>query len=217
MIEIYTGNEALSRPEPVLEMFRLRHRVFKERLGWEVKSRNGLEIDDYDTAEALYLLAYDDSEQVAGTWRLLPTTGPYMLKDTFPQLLNGRSAPEAGLIWETSRFAVDKPIERTEGPNAAICQPSHVTQELFLGLVEYCIRAGISQVYTVYDIRIARILPKLGCKPFWQSAPQRIGVTVALAGAFETTPQVLASIRRACGISQSVLRERAPSVMLKAA
>ena len=30
-----------------------------------------------------------------GCWRLLPTEGPYMLKDSFPELLHGAEAPDA--------------------------------------------------------------------------------------------------------------------------
>ncbi len=41
--------------------------------------------------------------------RLLPTTGPYMLADVFPQLLRGEDPPKAEHIWEISRFAVLSP------------------------------------------------------------------------------------------------------------
>ncbi len=45
-----------------------------------------------------------------GSWRLLPTTGPYMLRDVFPQLLHGVAAPAAADTWEISRFAVSKRV-----------------------------------------------------------------------------------------------------------
>jgi len=43
---------------------------------------------------------------VVGCWRLLPTTGPYMLKDIFSHLLWGKPAPEQPDVWEISRFAI---------------------------------------------------------------------------------------------------------------
>ena len=87
-------------------MHRLRGRVFKERLDWDVSVSDGLEIDQYDTFKPTYLLAVEQDE-VVGCVRLLPTTGRNMLADTFPVLLDGHAAPKATNIWESSRFCVD--------------------------------------------------------------------------------------------------------------
>src|SRR5688572_9071670 len=92
-------------------MFRLRYRVFHERLGWDVRAHDGLEIDDYDDLASHYLLALDDGAVVGG-WRLRPTTRPYMLAEVFPQLLGGQAAPRRDDIWEISRFAVDTEGDR---------------------------------------------------------------------------------------------------------
>lgn len=206
MIDIITGHQAYRRMALTTEMYRLRHRVFKERLGWDVDSANGLEIDQFDSERARYLLAYDDNENLSGTWRLLPTTGAYMLRDVFPQLLEGRPAPCSSMIWETSRFAVDSVPGAGGGDDLGLNSPQQITRELFMGLVEFCIHNGVKQVYTVYDIRIARLLPRIGCRPFWQSRPQRVGKTTAIAGAFDTTSEVLERIRELAGIRHSVIR-----------
>ncbi|GAA0033889.1 hypothetical protein BROWWM01_80210 [Bradyrhizobium ottawaense] len=92
--------------ELTLGMHRLRRRVFKDRLDWDVSVRDGLEIDQYDTFDPTYLLALEKS-YVVGCVRLLPTTGRNMLADTFPVLLDGNPAPRAATIWESSRFCVD--------------------------------------------------------------------------------------------------------------
>ncbi|MGH8604362.1 MAG: acyl-homoserine-lactone synthase, partial [Gammaproteobacteria bacterium] len=75
------------------EMFRLRHTVFRERLGWEVNGAQGQERDPYDDLAPVYIIARNDQRKVEGCWRILSTTGPYMLKDTFPELLRGEPAP----------------------------------------------------------------------------------------------------------------------------
>ena len=92
--------------ELTLGMHRLRGRVFKDRLDWDVSVSNGLEIDQYDTFKPTYLLALERTE-VVGCVRLLPTTGRNMLADTFPVLLDGNPAPKATTVWESSRFCVD--------------------------------------------------------------------------------------------------------------
>ncbi|MCA8967775.1 MAG: acyl-homoserine-lactone synthase, partial [Planctomycetes bacterium] len=73
----------------LLGMFRLRDTVFHKRLGWDVDSRDGLEMDRYDELDPVYMLAHAAGTTVDGCWRLLPTLGDYMLRDTFPALLRG--------------------------------------------------------------------------------------------------------------------------------
>ena len=72
-------------------MFRLRRRVFKERLDWTVSVSGDLELDIYDALNPTYLATVSSNREVVGCVRLLPTTRPTMLADTFPQLLNGEA------------------------------------------------------------------------------------------------------------------------------
>ena len=62
------------------EMFRLRARVFRDRLGWDVRVADGQERDKYDDEGPVYLIyADDEGRKVKGCLRLLPTTGPTVL------------------------------------------------------------------------------------------------------------------------------------------
>jgi hypothetical protein len=71
-------------PELIDEMFRMRAEVFSGRLGWDVSVENGREIDRFDAEDPLYLLSLNEqSGQLRGAVRLLPTTGPNMLRDVF--------------------------------------------------------------------------------------------------------------------------------------
>ncbi len=71
-------------------MFRNRAETFAERLGWEVVVKAGRERDAFDDANPLYLVSVDPvTEEYWGSLRLLPTTGPNMLRDVFPHLLDG--------------------------------------------------------------------------------------------------------------------------------
>ena len=90
LLFVEPGDEA--SPQVFDGMFALRHRVFRERLGWDVNSVAGREHDLYDDLHPVYLVCRDD-KQTVGCWRLLPTTGPYMLKDVFSDLLHGHPLP----------------------------------------------------------------------------------------------------------------------------
>lgn len=91
-------------PEYMAQAWRLRHQVFRETLGWSVKSLNQLEIDHFDKM-ALHCVAVEH-DIVVGYWRSLRTTEPYLLEQYFPDLLEGQPLPKRPDIWEISRFAV---------------------------------------------------------------------------------------------------------------
>lgn len=204
MIEVITPDIAFLYRQKLDEMFQLRHRVFKERMEWDVNSRNGKERDVYDLLRPVYLLATDESGRVEGTWRLLPTTGPYMLRDVFPELMDGGDAPNHPQVWETSRFAVELDADGCDRRNTV----NRVTSELFAGLVEWALLYGIKEVVTVYDVRVGRLLSKIGVVPQWTSQRRRIGNTITVAGRFEISDAVLASIRAAGNVEESVLYHR---------
>lgn len=208
MILVLTPYDYQTHADLMDQMLRLRYRVFYERLGWDVTVQDGREIDRYDELSPYYFMALDDRERLVGTWRLLPTTGPYMLPDIFSTLMDGEPVPRSARIWECSRFAVD------DHDGATSEQQIHrITSELFCGLIEYCLEVGIDEVITVYDLRVARLLPRIGCKPVWHTAIKRVGVTAALAGRFLINHEVLDACKRRNEIVGSVLiRDEIPAI-----
>ncbi|MGO8656329.1 acyl-homoserine-lactone synthase, partial [Rhizobium ruizarguesonis] len=85
------------------QMYRLRSRVFADRLAWKVSRSNGRERDQFDEFEPTYILALSDGDVVIGCARLLPAIGPTMLQQVFPQLLSaGRLYADPSMI-ESSR------------------------------------------------------------------------------------------------------------------
>ncbi len=152
-------------------MFRLRHEVFKERLNWDVGSIAGRERDVFDDLDPVYIVCEDEGE-VLGSWRLLPTTGPYMLKNVFPELLHGAPAPEAENTWEISRFAVSK---RVAG-NESLGTVKKVTNILLEELFKFASRR-----------QIERILKRAGLLTQRYGEPLQIGVTKAVSGYADVT------------------------------
>lgn len=157
------------------EMHTLRAKVFKDRLGWEVPIMSGMEIDGYDALEPMYMMIREPGAgALRGCWRLLPTEGPYMLKDSFAQLLHGMPAPSDARIWELSRFAIE-----TEG--AGNFGFSDITMESIAEIISHGHRAGLDQYVTVTTTAIERLLRRAGVVTMRFGDPVQIGVEKAVA------------------------------------
>lgn len=186
-------------------MFRLRYRVFKERLSWQVECQDGMERDRFDELEPVYLIYRGETGAVEGCVRMLPTVGPNMLRDTFDVLLDGARAPESRAIWESSRFSLD--TETTKRTNAGLCPATH---ELFAGMIEFGLAWGLSYIVTVTDARVERILRRAGWPLDRVGSPHRLGDTTAVAGLLEVSHPALTKVRAIGGLKGPVLWIPAP-------
>lgn len=184
----------------IMEMHRLRCRVFKERLDWGVDVRDGLEVDQFDQCDPVYLLSLDSAGKVQGCVRLLPTLGPNMLRDTFSALLKGNACPAAPNIWESSRFALD--LQRSAASSGAL---SAATTEMFAGMIEFGLARSLVDIVTVTDVRVERILRRAGWPLRRLCEPTPLGNTQALVGYLDISLEALGSVRRAGGITGPVL------------
>ena len=205
-----TRTALLHDSEVIMGMHRLRGRVFKERLDWDVSFTDGLEIDQYDTFNPTYLLALEQSD-VVGCVRLLPTTGHNMLADTFPVLLDGNAAPKATRIWESSRFCVDTKRVAATAENGL----RNATFLLFAAMIEWGQQRDLQAIVTVTDLRMERILRRAGWHLDRLGTPRQIGATKAIAGLLPITDDALRAIRAAGKISRCAID--APSSMALAA
>jgi N-acyl-L-homoserine lactone synthetase len=182
----------------------LRKRVFSDRLKWPVYvSPQGLETDQFDLPETIYILALNTAREVIGSWRILPTTGPTMVRDIWPEFLETLPMSEQDNIWEASRFAVD---HADPGDQARINQINVATAELFCGLTELCIHWGISEIFTLYDMGIARLLTRLNCAPVEISQRLKIDGNLAQVGRFITNAEMLGRLRLATGVRESLIK-----------
>ena len=81
MIYVIDSLNANAYPFLLDGMFRLRKRVFSDRLGWDVKVTDGREIDLFDGLDPAHIISVNDKGDVVGCMRLLQTTGPHMSAD----------------------------------------------------------------------------------------------------------------------------------------
>lgn len=197
MIEIVRANET-GKEDLLRDMHRFRAHVFKDMLKWPVDvNSDGMEVDQFDLPEAIYLLALDQDRRVIGNWRLLSTSGPTMIRDVWPHYLETLPMPASPDVWEVSRFAVSPLCQRAD---EVVRQSRKAIGEMFCALTEFCLTAGIRQVYTLYDERIARIIQRIDCLPSKTSHRAPIDGRLSQIGVFDTDQNMLARLRKATGI-----------------
>lgn len=207
MIRQVTSRNAAANKTLLQEMFRARKRLFKDRLNWDVTiDAQGQEMDEYDQLDPIYVIAVDDNGHHQGSCRLLPTTGETMLRDHFTELFDG-VVIESPLIWECTRFCVDSEATTTLTTHGV---QKHTT-ELFCGMVETGIEAGVEQVVGVFDRRMIRIYSRSGWSPevVGQSGEGRDAVFL---GIWDVDRPSVASIQKAGGFTGSVLEKNIPRV-----
>jgi len=203
MLNIIERSDVSRFPYEMDAMFRNRAQVFSERLRWDVSVRDGRERDRFDDANPLYLVSVDPStKRYRGSVRLLPTTGPNMLRDVFPFLLDEGEVVESSTIWEISRICT-VPMEGRGDRAKGGLNPT--LGELIVGIVEVGLMAGLTQIVAVFDSRIYRVMKAAACNPQLIGRPQLIGSTMSYVGVFDTGNSPLQAIRRAVGIEGSVL------------
>lgn len=177
---IVGASDEFSYNKQLLEgMYRLRSNVFHSRLKWSVETSGGLETDFYDQCHPVYMIVESEDGQAIGCWRFLPTTGPYMLRDTFPVLLRGEEPPCDPTIWELSRFAVDTTeVDRTQHMDL-----NAVTYDMIRSLIEFAEQNSITSYVTVTAVGLERLLKRTGIPllRFGDKTSTRIGKVGSVA------------------------------------
>ena len=201
MMQLITAEHFGSFIDEIAEMHRLRYRVFRERLDWEVQVSGDMEIDEFDALHPCYLLQRGGVGRIQGCVRLLPSTGATMLRDTFPALLDGAPAPNSPSIWESSRFALDLPPDTPKATHGL----ATATYELFAGMIEFGLSRQLSRIVTVTDARMERILRRAGWPLLRIGQTRALGSTLAVAGYLEVSIDCLARVRASGGLQSPVL------------
>ena len=212
MIRVIRGVDRGNFTRELDAFHKIRKQVFFDTFRWDVPIINSWEIDGYDALNPVYLLSLDDTGQVVGGLRLLPTTGFNMLNDTFPQLLPEGKRIESPLIWESSRFSIDRAADSQIGPKRI----SRAIAELGIGMNEFGARLGLSHIVTVYDAILHRHLLRVGCAGRPIGEPKRIGASLAYAVIFDVGPAAEMAAREASGIEGSVLEPEAAPLLIAA-
>ncbi|WP_170358734.1 acyl-homoserine-lactone synthase [Ruegeria arenilitoris] len=184
------------------EMFKLRARVFGDRLGWEVNIQDGREFDQFDSLNPAHVVSINDEGDVVGCMRLLQTTGPHMLADVFSSILDDEPPIRSAQVWEATRFCVDtKRLGRGRGKNSV----SYVTSEVMIGSFEYAQEAGVLDSVAVIDPVMNRVLQRSGNAPYdYVGTAKPMGKVVAMAALMDCSDERIQSIREYSSIDYDV-------------
>jgi len=156
-MQTISGTSQDFSPEFAHAVAQYRHRIFIERLGWQLPVENGEERDQFDRPDTVYVIARDGAGAICGCARLLPTTRPYLLGDVFPNLMGGAPVPQEDGVWELSRFAV---ASIDAAPSAA--DAARNTRTLLAAAIRAAAAHGARRLITVSPLGIERLLHRMG-------------------------------------------------------
>jgi acyl homoserine lactone synthase len=187
MIVVVQEYNAREHADLLDQMFRLRAKVFAERLKWDVSVIDGWERDRFDDLAPVYLIHTDPAgRQVRGSLRLMPTTGPTVLADFFSDTLPDAALLSAPTIWECTRFCIDEDILRHREQIVA-------SRELIYGLGSVALVAGIESILGNFDARMLRLYRRIGCEVEVLGSTDRYGEPIYL-GLFPVSQPILAEV-----------------------
>jgi N-acyl-L-homoserine lactone synthetase len=172
------------------QMFRLRARVFRDRLKWDVEVEDGKERDKYDDEAPVYIIYADPaSRRVKGSLRLLPTTGPTVLGDFFSDTLPDAVALSAPSIWECTRFCVEESASPRRYRDELIS-----SGKLIAALGEVAINAGVEGILGNFDSTMLRLYRRIGCEVDVLGQTNRYGEPIYL-GLFPVSREILDKVK----------------------
>jgi N-acyl-L-homoserine lactone synthetase len=212
MITVIEQHNAAEYPKLMEEMFRLRARVFRDRLGWDVQVADGKERDKVRRRGAC--LPHLRRRRSAGSQRLLAPPAydradrsRRLFSDTLPEAVH-LSAPS---IWECTRFCLDDRI-LSRGNQEELYFASAV---LIAALGDVAIKAGIESILGNFDSTMLRLYRRIGCEVDVLGSTQRYGQPIYL-GLFPISEPILRTVKRKPKNAQSLLEKSMRGELLAA-
>ncbi|WP_434609655.1 acyl-homoserine-lactone synthase [Pseudomonas sp. D2-30] len=154
-VSFHAINYSDASEELLSDLYGLRKEVFADRLDWRVTIQHGREIDEYDNANATYLVGLCAGQALASL-RLINTLNPYMVEGPFRNFFKCE-VPKHNSMAESSRFFVDKTRSRAMGLNQL-----PLTEMLLLAMHEHAARQGLGSIITVVSQAMSRIVLRAG-------------------------------------------------------
>lgn len=159
MIHVVNAHNKAEYSDYLNQLWQQRYDVFVEKMGWSLDCAKGMERDQFDRPDTVYLLCIDDSGRLKGAMRLLPTTKPHLMSETFPGLC-ADGVPRGDTIWEVSRFY-------SLTGRHMLLERDRTVSELVCGLFEFGLMSSILSVTCVASMVLFPTILKAG----WNVTP----------------------------------------------
>ncbi len=183
-------------------MFKQRYSVFVEQMGWNLPMADHdekVEIDQFDTRHAIYILLKDGDDNLIGSLRFLPTTEPHLFSEIFPHLIDG-DVSRSDEIWECSRFFTITNTGRESG------LLSRSGAALGAAMAEVALLYGIRQIVTLVNHNALPMILNSGTLVMPIGLPQIVGDEMVSSISFQVTPVGLQVYRQRRNITNSILQ-----------
>ena len=139
-----TNRDTAQSQELLEASYRVRHEEYVNGRGWKALAKpDGREIDQFDTANASYILWADGTEILGGA-RLIPTDKPHLMSDVFPQIVTLGRLPQTSSVWELTR------LFSTRG-GASQANRRRVTGDVFAAMFELGLAYELEAISIVCD------------------------------------------------------------------
>lgn len=181
------------------EFLRLRHRYFVEINGWREPSPDGRETDQFDNADATYLLAIEDDHVIASA-RVIPTSAPNMASDIFPHMCGRIGVPRRSdwADW-TRSFVVEGRRALGRGGTQA---------RMACAVMEYCLDEGIQMVGGIQQLYFLERWERLGWEFEIAGMPERVGDEWCVVAYLKVCEEALEKGRARCGLTGPIVERR---------
>ncbi|WP_218064132.1 acyl-homoserine-lactone synthase [Nguyenibacter vanlangensis] len=189
MIKVVNAKNINPNVHYIASFARLRHRVFIEKLRWNLPlhdDASGHEYDSYDTEDATYILVCNGVEVVAGV-RLIKTTQRFLLGELFPHL-ERTVVPTGKDVLEVTRFVVEPERERL----GSVTDP---VGELVVALLEYGVANRLRNFISVSYAGMERLLARTGCQIGRLGSPLRFDGRMTVPLKFDISREILTAAK----------------------
>jgi N-acyl-L-homoserine lactone synthetase len=159
LIRIIESHLSAAERNPLETMFADRKQQFVDFFEWDVPVVEGrYEMDQFDTASAVYIIAVDAADIHQASMRMLPSIEPHLLGTLFPHLC-AAGVPVGERVWESTRLCLPSrhgAARRLELRNALIS-----------AMVDFALARGIERITGVIPDGFRKQVLAMG----WRAEP----------------------------------------------
>lgn len=182
-------------------LLKQRYCEFVERLKYDVPTYNRMEYDQYDTPAAVYFVWRDAAGKVRAGSRISPTHRPYMIRDLWPGSIIYTTLPSSPSVWEVTRLFIDKTL------SSDLRRIAHA--EMLCAYLEFAQHNDITNYIGVAPPGLWKFtFLRCGWPVDFVSDVIDIGYSEKIvAGMVQTTPEIMANVRKTTAIDYTVLAD----------